>query len=224
LRSKILSICLSQIELAQLRNESLFSLANLTVPVGGTRALTANGATMDLELTVALPPVMTHHLEFSLDVLAAAAMASGQGSSGTGGNATTVTVSISPPTLMDNNSAADDVAHGAGGGTRHGILRITAPRITNTSWDPWGALESNFTLLSSENTLELRVVVDRSIVEVWAAGGRAVISVRDFPDVGETAVRLRHQHSGTIAATGESASPPLRVERLEGWGMGCGWL
>ena len=172
----------------------------------------------------------TQLLEFSLDVLAGLGSSDG----GVGGNATTVTLSISPPTPQRNNtgnsSADDGVAHS--GGTRHGTLRISAPRIT-TSWDPWGALESNFTLLSDETALQLRVVVDRSIVEVWAAGGRAVISVRDFPAASETAVRLRHGGGGgggggsgdssLAVAAGGDAPLALRVERVEGWGMGCGW-
>lgn len=178
------------VELRRLRNATLFSLTNVSVPAGATRELTTAGSAMDLEMTLALPASSAQPLAFGLEVLAGAAP---------GGNATTVSLSI---------SAATDPS-----GTRNGTLLIVAPRITNTSWDPWGAMESNFTLLKGESVLDLRVVVDRSIVEVWVGGGRAAISIRDFPAEGETAARLRH--SSRVGA--------LRVERLEGWGMGCGW-
>ena len=68
-------------------------------------------------------------------------------------------------------------------------------------------------LLPTETTVSLRVVVDRSTVEAFAAGGRAVVSVRDFPREDETSARIRVESA--VALTLENAS---------GWSMGCGWL
>ena len=58
----------------------------------------------------------------------------------------------------------------------------------------------------------MRVLVDRSIIEAFAAGGRAVVTARDYPAASETATRVW---------AGKEAG--LRIARLDAWSMGCGW-
>jgi sucrose-6-phosphate hydrolase SacC (GH32 family) len=70
-------------------------------------------------------------------------------------------------------------------------------------------------MLPGEATLDLRVLVDRSIVEVFAARGRAVVSTRDYPSVDETAVRLW---------TSPHAPLMTHIHRARVWSMECGWV
>ena len=197
-------------ELAALRNGSLFELSGVVMPGGQWRELlpTAEkrreGAAMDVTLAVALPKAAHQQAEFALHVLAADSPA---------GNFSRIAVAI---------SAADAK------GVRHGQLSMSLPRMevnctgkTNcpgmgpgTGWAPWGNLTAPFTLLPNETSVELRVLVDRSTVEAFAAGGRAVVSVRDFPLEAETAARIRNE-----GAAGTS----LVLESARGWSMGCGW-
>jgi hypothetical protein len=93
---------------------------------------------------------------------------------------------------------------------------------------PWGDLTAPFTLLPTETSVSLRVVVDRSTVEAFAGEGRAVVSARDFPLEQETAVRLRNCNAPRAAAAAEAAAAAaatssLLVESVRGWSMGCGW-
>ena len=68
-------------------------------------------------------------------------------------------------------------------------------------------------VLPNEATVDVRVLVDRSIVEVFASRGRAVVSTRDYPGVDETAVRLWAP---------PHAVAPILVRRAQVWSMGCG--
>ena len=196
-------------ELALLRNASLFNLSAELKPAHWQELLpsAANraraGATMDVELTVAVPnSTRGQTVRFSLHVLGAVSPE---------GNSTEITVDVEP--------AGEH-------GLRHGTLSMSVPRMaidcsgkTNCpgmgvgwGWVPWGNLTAPFTLLPTERSVDLRVLVDRSIVEAFAAGGRAVVSVRDFPLENETAARLRND-GGT----------DLLLERAHGWSMECGW-
>lgn len=61
-------------------------------------------------------------------------------------------------------------------------LSVSTPRVAATGpWAPFHLQQANFTLGADETTLDLRVVTDRSIVEVFAAGGRGVVSVSANP-------------------------------------------
>ena len=64
----------------------------------------------------------------------------------------------------------------------------------------------------SEQSVDLRVLVDRVIVEAFAAGGRATLTGREFGGEGEAAVHL-------LAAGGQ----PTQVASSSVWSMACGW-
>ena len=83
-------------------------------------------------------------------------------------------------------------------------------------WAVWGPPVAPFTLLGSERRLALRVVVDRSTVEVFGTGGRVVVSVRDFPAAHETAARLRNE--------GGAALVLQRAGLVDGLRLGVGLL
>ena len=68
------------------------------------------------------------------------------------------------------------------------------------------------TLAPAETELRLRVLVDRSVVEVFAAGGRVVATARDYPALDEVAVRAWAR-----------APSPLVLTSASAWSMGCGW-
>lgn len=198
-------------ELAMLRNRSLFHLnASQVKPtqwlelISSADQQTGASTSMDVELSVALPQSTQHEkVRFSLRVLGAVSPE---------GNATEIVVEV--------ETAGKD-------GLRHGTLSIFVPRMTvdcgdkkncpgmgvGWGWVPWGNLTAPFTLLPTEGCLELRVLVDRSCVEAFAAGGRAVVSVRDFPREEEAAARLRND-----------AVADLLLKSARGWSMDCGWI
>jgi hypothetical protein len=159
------------------------------------------GAALDAELMFSLD---ARSIDSELDVLADA--------TDPAGNATRIRVTV--------ESAA------GGSGVRRGNLSISLPRLAaggkqpppaagpGAGWAVWAPPIAPFTLLAHETSLDLRVVIDRSTIEVWGAGGEAVVSVRDFPAKHETAVRLRN----------EGTSGSLVLERALGWSMGCGWV
>lgn len=81
-----------------------------------------------------------------------------------------------------------------------------------------------FVLLGSETSVSLRVLVDRSTVEVFAAAGRSVVSVRDFPLEHETGVRIGNTKANTNSSSNALGSiGALVVTSAKGWSMGCGW-
>lgn len=197
-------------ELQALRNGSLFHLQGVRLAPGEWHELLAPtqrdaGAAMDMEVSLALPPSA---VSFSVQVLAG---------SSPEGNATIILLAVDAPD-------AD--------GQRRGNLSITLPRLAvNCSgqpasqcpgmgpgwgWAVWGPPVAPFVLLSNESSLDLRVLVDRSVVEVFGAGGRAVVSVRDFPKESETTVRVSNSISDSETA--------LVMQTAHAWSMDCGWV
>ena len=69
-------------------------------------------------------------------------------------------------------------------------------------------------VLAGETALAVRVLIDRSIVEAFFAGGRAAFTERAYPHANQTAMRLAAPQSG----------PGVTVRRLDVFGMGCGWV
>jgi sucrose-6-phosphate hydrolase SacC (GH32 family) len=68
----------------------------------------------------------------------------------------------------------------------------------------------SFPILSGERTLEVRVLVDRSIAEFFVAQGRAVVTRRAYPLPGEDGIEL-------------AADAAVVVEKATVYEMGCGW-
>ena len=76
--------------------------------------------------------------------------------------------------------------------------------------------QASFPILARETALELRILVDRSVVEVFVMGGRAVFTKSFLPSVlyvPDTHVVL--QAWGDVAA--------LTLPSVEVYSMGCGW-
>jgi hypothetical protein len=69
-----------------------------------------------------------------------------------------------------------------------------------------------FDVLAGESTLDLRVLIDRSIIEVFAMGGRGAMTAHDYPSEGSAMFHLVNW--------GES---PLTVRNLSIASMACGW-
>jgi sucrose-6-phosphate hydrolase SacC (GH32 family) len=74
-----------------------------------------------------------------------------------------------------------------------------------------GQAGDTFVVLRGEETLHVRALVDRSIVEVFFAGGRASVTTRAYPALGESGVRL-------ISVSGATVNNVVVHE------MGCGWV
>jgi len=172
-------------EYIKLRTASLFSRNNLSLPAGTPYLLplpSKAGAAMDLEVAFALP--IDADLSVSIQVLASPESSRG--------NATTLSLNVSGKVAAD--------------GSRQGVFEL------RTSREQPVRVQQNFPMAEGEDLLSLRVLVDRSIVEGFAAGGRAALHGRDYPAEGDTAVRLLSVGSG-----------PALVRRLGAWSMGCGW-
>jgi len=69
--------------------------------------------------------------------------------------------------------------------------------------DGWGELSlgahSGMFLLPQHGALTLRLLVDRSIVEAFAADGRGVVTARAYPGLGADQVRLLNRGSGPVS-------------------------
>ena len=69
---------------------------------------------------------------------------------------------------------------------------------------------SPFPILRTETSLQVRVLVDRSVAEFFVAGGRAARAMRWYPAVGDSGAAITAWQAGATAV----------VEAHE---MGCGW-
>ena len=77
-----------------------------------------------------------------------------------------------------------------------------------------GTLDGNihFPILATETAVRVRVLVDRSIVEIFVQGGRVAKTVRAYPKPGSNQVWL------------EATSPAgATVSNVTAFSMGCGW-
>lgn len=150
-----------------LRNGTLaFSKGRLMLQPG-QRATPASGYALDIELALALPASSDTTTALELQVLAAPAGGRVNASSGFEIDAVSILVNVSAP-------AAD--------GSRKGLLGINFP-----AEGPW---RRPFAVLTGERHVDIRVLVDRSVVEVWVAGGRATLQGRSYGALEDTAVHL----------------------------------
>ena len=184
-------------EYANLRDRILARRRHVPVLRGVDEAVRLHpvnaGAEMDLELEVDIPADPTEPLHFGLHLLAPRQLVGRIPSP-----ATRVSVYLGPARL-------------AGDGARNGTLTVTSARGNATGLV---VRSQGILVLPGEETIDLRILVDRSIVEVFAARGRAVASTRDYPAPEETGLWLW------------AASPstgPVRFRRVDAWSMACGW-
>ena len=89
---------------------------------------------------------------------------------------------------------------------RKGLISATP------SFAPKRGNAQGFDVLAGESTLDLRVLTDRSIIEVFAMGGRGATTAHDYPSEGSAMFHLVNW--------GES---PLMVRNLSIASMACGW-
>lgn len=85
------------------------------------------------------------------------------------------------------------------------------PSGVRTVWLFGGAIE----VLPTEHTLVVRVLVDRSVVEWFVQGGRAVKTQRWYPPAGADGIAVAGQSTGTA---GPAIVASVTVDE-----MGCGW-
>ena len=69
-----------------------------------------------------------------------------------------------------------------------------------------------FSVLPEERELTLRVVLDRSIVEAFAQGGRAVVTATAYAAAANSAVNVVNYGKGNVTLVSATA-----------WKMGCAW-
>jgi hypothetical protein len=76
------------------------------------------------------------------------------------------------------------------------------------------AATARFVVLPGETTIDLRVVVDRVIVEAFAQGGRVAFITKNFIPLRwqDSCVHIRSNVSGAVASA------------VDVWAMGCGWV
>ena len=79
---------------------------------------------------------------------------------------------------------------------------FAVPTKNNTY--PIGSMD--FALTGDEVSLELRVIIDRSIVEAFAGGGRGVVTSTVYADAADSGANV----------VGEAV-------KANAWEMGCGW-
>ena len=86
-----------------------------------------------------------------------------------------------------------------------GLLRRVTVLDRPTTWSV-----ASFDLHSTETTMDVRVLVDRSITEWFIGAGRIAISRRVYPPPGHTSMSL--------STTSET------VATVHAYDMGCGWI
>ena len=96
-----------------------------------------------------------------------------------------------------------NVSAAAADGSRTGLLGIRLP-----AEGPW---KRPFKLFAGEMHVDLRVLVDRSVVEVWAARGRATLQGRSYGAADHTAVHMIAHET------------PVVIANHSIYSMGCGW-
>ena len=74
--------------------------------------------------------------------------------------------------------------------------------------------QTAFPVMASDGVLEVRALVDRSVVEFFVAKGRAVLTKRAYPPEGQATVRV---------FSGAAAAGTVEQPRIEAFDMGCGW-
>ena len=175
-------------ELAGLRNGSLANATAVTIAPNSTHYLSGTGggaaASADVLVSFAVAGTGQPSQDFGACVLSEADRSTGVG----------VGVSLAP---------------NRGGGFKADVIIAPCGNAT-VGFRPshgWGS--TTFTLLPGETTVDIRIVVDRSIVEAFVMGGRGVLT-KTVHDSIDTNVLL-FSGSGAVAKSAEV------------WSMGCGW-
>ena len=117
-------------------------------------------------------------------------------------------VAVSPPAANGTRTARilPPAANLGSGSSSFDASPLAAATACSSSSSP----SCSFVLLPTETSLTVRALVDRSVVEFFVAGGRAVLTERAYPLPGEAGVEL-------------AADADAVVERAAVHEMGCGW-
>ena len=150
----------------------------------------APGAGAAIDILVVLNLTTGEALAFELQLLADQQGGSMNATSGLEIGAGSLGVNVSATTAAD--------------GSRSGLLSYRGTTYHGTQ---------PFTVLQGEATVELRVLVDRVIVEAFAQHGRAQLTAHEWGAEGNTAVHMR-----------SAGAQPAVLSTYEIFGMGCGWL
>ena len=183
-------------ELVQLRNGTLASEQNVRVAPGTPHVVPGTGApadasTADVVLRIALPAATSTAAAVGVSVLANV-------SAGAPFGGILTIVSFSAP---DANGTMTALAS----------IRTLNPCGSGSE----GLVQASFPILNGEAALDLRILVDRSVVEVFVQGGRAVFSKTFAPSV----IYVSDIHVA-VHAFGDA---PLTLETIDVHSMGCGW-
>ena len=141
------------------------------------------GAASDLTLRLAIPADSGVAVAFEVRVLASVLP---------NGNATAVMINVT--------------AAGANGKGRTGHISVTPSFALKT------AHGQSFAVLETEESIDVRVLTDRSIVEAFAMGGRGVDAAHDYPEEGNGRFHLINHGSAALV-----------VQNLSIASMACGW-
>ena len=190
-------------ELVGLRNGSLYaSSTNLTVEDGTPQLLqgTEGGQAIsaDVELSWELPPPTVSSATFGVLVLSAPAEQTLANNSGV-----TVTVRVEAA-AADDSRAATLTVFGCGS---------VGPGQVGTCGTQAGARPHRFTVLKGEQRLQMRLLIDRTIVEAFVLGGRVAFTKVHTP------ADWRHSSVQLLASNGSAMCAVANV-----WSMGCGWV
>ena len=194
-------------ELAGLRNGTLASEKGVSVVVGSPHVIAGTGAphdasTADVLLTIAVP----RPTRGGNGSRAGAAVASAVGVS------VLANVSGGVPfggVLTILNFSAPDAN---GSLTALASIRTLNPCGSGSE----GLTHASFAILANETLLDIRILVDRSIVEVFIMGGRVVFSKTYSPSV----LYVPDTHVA-VHAWGDVS--PLTLASADVFSMGCGW-
>jgi len=176
-------------ELVTLRNGTAGSATARTVlRPGGRLVLAESGTSADVLVSFALP-----HL------------------AGAGSVATFGVFVFAPPHKSDASDNGTSVLLRVWG-NHTALLSVSVPPTAYVDAAAYNS--ASFSLSPGALAVDLRIVLDRSIVEVFAAGGRASITVNTFPDPGNVEVQL---------VASEENGVPVIVNHAMAYTMACGW-
>ena len=193
-------------EYVGLRNGTLRNGSGLalTQPAGrgnrlGTQISLPEGAgtAIDLLVSFRLPTTMNHTVVFTVQVLAEPLGTSASPPPPSGMGTPGIAVSVSPPSPNGTRTAL--------------VSRIADTGASVNAGTGSTGPEPCFPILATETTLDVRVLVDRSIAEFFVQGGRVAMTQRGYPRQGDAAVILSASFAGAV------------VDRFAVYDMGCGW-
>ena len=116
-----------------------------------------------------------------------------------------VSTAADPATGWRKGTVLVGPENGSGAGTSAGCP-------TKSRRECWAA---DFNLVRGQTEVEVRVLLDRSIIEVFVAGGRVSGLVTTLP--------AAQEYSKIHLVASAMNAGPIAATNISAWGMGCGW-